>query len=89
MGAAGDIETLTRQLAVELAPRDPGEHRCGGLIETDSLHHLPEGAAMAEFAAAHTPLGRVGHPNIARAVALRGRRVGDKVLVVDGGLGLL
>lgn len=96
MGAAkGGLEALTRQLAVELAPKRVRVNTvCGGLIETDSLRYLPEGAAMLDFANTHTPLGRVGQPDdIARAVALLVSEdaawVTGQVLVADGGLSLL
>lgn len=95
MGAAkGGLEALTRQLAVELAPHVRVNTVCGGLVKTDSLRYLPEGAQMLEFAEAHTPLGRVADPeDIAAAVALlvdpRARWITGQVLVVDGGLSLL
>lgn len=96
MGAAkGGLEALTRQLAVELSPRRIRVNTvCGGLIETDSLRYLPEGAKMFEFAEQFTPLGRVGRPDdIARAVALLVNEdaawITGQVLVVDGGLSLL
>lgn len=96
MGAAkAGIEALTRQLAVELAPRGIRVNTvCGGLIETDSLRYLHRGEEMADFARAHTPLGRIGEPDdVARAVAMLvsedARWITGQVLVVDGGLSLL
>jgi len=95
MGAAkGALEALTRQLAVELAPAVRVNTVCGGLVKTDALRYLPDGARMLEFAEAHTPLGRVAEPeDIAAAVALlvdgRSRWITGQVLVVDGGLSLL
>ena len=96
MGAAkGGLEALTRQLAVELAPRGIRVNTiCGGLIETDALRHLPTGSEMRDIAMKHTPLGRVGTPeDIAAAVALMvspdARWITGQVLVVDGGLSLL
>ncbi|MCB9781174.1 MAG: SDR family oxidoreductase [Alphaproteobacteria bacterium] len=96
MGAAkGGLEALTRQLAVELAPRGIRVNTvCGGLIDTDSLDHLPTGHQMKEAANQYTPLGRVGQPDdVARAVRmLVGPDAGfitGQVIVVDGGLSLL
>ena len=96
MGAAkGGMEALTRQLAVELAPRKIRVNTiCGGLIQTDALTYLPEGKKMLEFAEAHTPLGRAGNPeDIARAVGLfisdDAAWITGQVMVVDGGLSLL
>ena len=96
MGAAkAGIEALTRQLAVELAPRGVRVNTvCGGLVETDALRYFPEGEAMLEAAARHTPLGRVGRPeDIAAAVALLVSEdaawITGQVLVADGGLSLL
>jgi enoyl-[acyl-carrier protein] reductase III len=96
MGAAkGGLEALTRQLAVELAPRGIRVNTvCGGLIDTDSLKYLHDGARMAEMAREHTPLGRIGRPaDVANAVALLispdAAWITGQVLVVDGGLSLL
>lgn len=96
MGAAkGGMEALTRQLAVELAPRGVRVNTvCGGLVDTDSLRHLPEGEAMRQAALQLTPLGRVGTPeDIARVVGLLVRPeagwVTGQVLVADGGLSLI
>jgi enoyl-[acyl-carrier protein] reductase III len=96
MGAAkGGLETMTRQLAVELAPQGVRVNTvCGGLIETDTLAYLAEGEKMLEFAREYTPLGRVGSPDdIAGAVAMlvspEARWITGQVVVVDGGLSLL
>jgi NAD(P)-dependent dehydrogenase (short-subunit alcohol dehydrogenase family) len=72
MGAAkAGLEALTRQLAVELAPRVRVNTVCGGLVQTDALAYFPEGKAMLDAAEKLTPLGRVGTPDdIADAVML-------------------
>ena len=96
MGAAkGGMEALTRQLAVELAPRRIRVNTvCGGLIETDALQYFQDGERMVAFAKSATPLGRMGNPDdIALAVGMLvgegARFVTGQVLVVDGGLSLL
>jgi enoyl-[acyl-carrier protein] reductase III len=96
MGAAkAGVEALTRQLAVELAPRGVRVNTvCGGLMDTDALRYFPERERMVEFATRHTPLGRIGQPtDMAGAVRLlispQAAFITGQVLVVDGGLSLL
>ena len=95
MGAAkAGLEALTRQLAVELAPRVRVNTVCGGLVQTDALAYFPEGKAMLDAAEKLTPLGRVGTPDdIADAVMLlvdrRAAWITGQVLIVDGGLSLV
>lgn len=96
MGAAkAGMEALTRQLAVELAPRRIRVNTvCGGLVDTDALRHFPEGEQMRELALRITPLGRLGTPDdIAAAVALLvspdAAWITGQVLVADGGLSLV
>lgn len=94
MGAAkAGLEALTRQLAVELAPIRVNTV-CAGLVDTDALRYLPEGAKMVEETAKLTPLGRVGSPeDIAQAVALlldaRAHWITGQVITVDGGFSAL
>lgn len=94
MGAAkGGLEALTCQLAVELAPKVRVNTVCGGLVSTDALKYLPEGAQMLEAAEKLTPLGRVGTAeDIARVVALlvdpRSAWITGQVIIADGGLSL-
>ncbi len=96
MGVAkAGVEAMTRQLAVELAPRGVRVNTvCGGLIDTDALRHLAEGEAMRKAAEEWTPLGRIGVPeDIAMAVSLlvrpEARWITGQVLVADGGLSLI
>lgn len=95
MGAAkAGVEALTRQLAVELAPRGIRVNTvCGGLIRTDAIQYFPEGEEMLDLAERLTPLGRVGEPeDLAGAVAMLlgsdARWITGQVIVVDGGLSL-
>jgi len=96
MGAAkGALEALTRQLAVELAPRKIRVNTvCGGLVNTDALNYFPDRETMVETANTYTPLGRIGEPeDIAKAVELllmpQASWITGQVLVADGGWSLL
>lgn len=95
MGAAkAAVEALTRQLAVELAPRVRVNTVCGGVIKTDALKYFPDqGKQMIELAEKLTPLGRCGEPeDIARLVDLlidpRAYWLTGQILVADGGMSL-
>lgn len=96
MGAAkAGVEALTRQLAVELAPRRIRVNTiCGGLVDTDALQYFPDRENMLAWADKATPLGRVGQPDdIAAAVALLlhadAAWITGQVIIVDGGLSLI
>lgn len=95
MGAAkAGMEALTRQLAVEMAPRVRVNTVCGGLVRTDALNYFPDSAKMMETAAKLTPLQRVGEPeDIADVVALlidpRARWITGQVIVADGGISVI
>ncbi len=95
MGAAkAGMEALTRQLAVDLAPKVRVNTVCGGVIRTDALTYFPDrGARMIELAEKLTPLGRCGEPeDLARIVELlidpRAFWLTGQVLVADGGMSL-
>lgn len=91
MGVAkAGVEALTRQLAVELAPKVRVNTVCAGLIRTDAVRYLLDGEAMLDFADKYTPLGRVGLPeDVANAVLLlcdpRAAWITGQVVNVDGG----
>lgn len=95
MGVAkAGIEALTRQLAVELAPRVRVNTVCGGLVRTDALKYFHDAEGMIRFAENHTPLTGIASPDdIAAVVHLlcdpRARWVTGQVIVADGGLSLL
>ncbi len=95
MGVAkAGIEALTRQLAVELAPRARVNTVCGGLVRTDALNYFTDGPQMIAFAEKHTPMGGIASPDdIAAIVHLlcdpRARWITGQVIVADGGLSLL
>jgi enoyl-[acyl-carrier protein] reductase III len=96
MGAAkAGMEALTRQLAVELAPRRIRVNTvCGGLVRTDALNYFPESELMISQAESATPLGRIGEPSdIADAVWLlcapESGWITGQVIVADGGLSLM
>lgn len=91
MGAAkAGVEALTRQLAVELAPRLRVNTVSGGLVRTDALRAFPDGDTLAEQVALATPMGDLTTPeDLAEAVAFlaspSARWITGQVLVVDGG----
>ncbi len=96
MGAAkGGMEALTRQLAVELAPRRIRVNTvCGGLVDTDALNYFVDKERVIETARNITPMGRLGTPeDIAGVVELltmpQAGWITGQVIVADGGYSLL
>ncbi|MCB9762174.1 MAG: SDR family oxidoreductase [Alphaproteobacteria bacterium] len=96
MGAAkGAMEAMTRQLAVELAPRGVRVNTvCGGLVDTDALDHFPDRDRMVAAARELTPFGRLGTADdIAQAVELlllpQASWITGQVIVADGGLSIV
>jgi enoyl-[acyl-carrier protein] reductase III len=89
------IETLTRYLAVELAPRGIGVNAVsGGLVETDSLKAFSDRTDWVEDQVKRTPLGRIGQPaDIARVVIFllsdRSEWITGQTIIADGGLSLV
>jgi enoyl-[acyl-carrier protein] reductase III len=88
------LESLTRYLAVELAPNGIAVNVVsGGLVETDALTHFPRREEMLESSRSRTPAGRMVQPiDLARAVAFLcgpgGEMIRGQVIVVDGGFSL-
>ncbi|MER5216952.1 SDR family oxidoreductase [Streptomyces sp. NPDC002838] len=83
------MESLTRALALELAPVRVNAV-CAGVVRTDLWQDLPEGErdALFESAVESLPVGRVGEPeDIAQAYLylMRGGYSTGSVVVVDGG----
>jgi len=96
MGASkAGMEALTRQLAVELAPRRIRVNTvCGGLVDTDALQHFPQRKQMVMYAKRMTPFGRLGTPDdlagvVELLVSQEAGWVTGQVLVADGGLSLI
>lgn len=88
------LESLTRYLAVELAPNGIAVNAVsGGLVDTDALAHFPRKEEMLGDARARTPAGRMVQPeDLARAVAFLcgpgGEMIRGQIIVVDGGYSL-
>jgi len=96
MGASkAGMEALTRQLAVELAPKRIRVNTvCGGLVDTDALQYFPERDRMIMYAKRMTPFGRLGTPeDLAGVVELLvqpgAQWITGQVIVADGGLSLI
>lgn len=87
------IESLTRYLAVELAPKNIIVNAISpGIVETDALKHFEATAdgSILQKAAAATPAGRLVTPeDVAEVVAFlctpAANMIRGQVLVVDGG----
>jgi enoyl-[acyl-carrier protein] reductase III len=92
--AKAAIESLTRYLAIELAPRRIHVNTvCGGFVDTDSTRLLPNFQQVADSIAARTPGGRIAQPNdIAAIIAFLCTSDSDwisgQTLIADGGFSL-
>ncbi len=89
------VETLTRYLAVELAPYNIRANAVsGGVVDTDALKFFPNREAMLRQSLEKTPAGRLVTPeDIANVVAFLCTPDADMIrgqtIVVDGGYSLL
>lgn len=88
------LESLTRYLAIELAPNGIAVNAVsGGLVDTDALTHFPRREQMLDDAKSRTPAGRMVEPlDIARLVRFLcgpgGEMIRGQTLVVDGGFSI-
>lgn len=88
------VESITRTLAVELAPKKIRVNVvCGGPIDTDALHAIPDYEKLIAHTIRFTPGGRMGEPeDIAGVVSFLcsddARWIYGQTMIVDGGLSL-
>lgn len=89
------VESLTRYLAVALAPMNITVNTVsGGAVDTDALKHFPNREELLEQAAKHNPAGRIVKPeDLAEAVYFlctpAAFMIRGQTITVDGGLSLL
>ncbi|HEX9749923.1 MAG TPA: SDR family oxidoreductase [candidate division Zixibacteria bacterium] len=85
------IETLTRYLAYELAPRRINVNTVsGGFIDTDALKSFPNYDDMVREVVRRTPFGRIGTPDEVAGVVVflctdAARWITGQTIIVDGG----
>jgi enoyl-[acyl-carrier protein] reductase III len=88
------IETVTRYLAYELAPRKINVNTVsGGFIDTDALKGFPNYQEMVDEVVRRTPFNRVGQPEEVADVVVflcseKSKWITGQVIVVDGGYSL-
>ena len=93
--AKAATESLSRYLAVELAPKGINVNVVmAGTTDTQSLRGIPRHEEMLELAKSRTPVGRIGHPeDIANVVTFlcseESRWIVGQTLVADGGYSIL
>jgi enoyl-[acyl-carrier protein] reductase III len=88
------LETLTRYLAVELAPAGISVNAvCAGPVQTDALRYFPNARRMLDSAGEQTPAGTLTTPEeVADVVGFlcsdAAAKIRGQTIVVDGGLTL-
>jgi enoyl-[acyl-carrier protein] reductase III len=88
------IETLTRYLAYELAPKSINVNTVsGGFVDTDALKSFPNYEDMVREVVHRTPFGRIGDPDEVADVVVflctdAARWITGQIVVVDGGYSL-
>ncbi|EUJ44521.1 enoyl-[acyl-carrier-protein] reductase FabL [Paenilisteria rocourtiae] len=89
------VESLTRYLAVELAPMGISVNAVsGGLIETEALDHFPNREELLADAIAKTPAGRMVEvqdlvKTVSFLVSDQADMIRGQTIIVDGGRTLL
>lgn len=89
------LESLTRYLAIELAPMNIAVNAVsGGTVDTDALQHFPNRQEIINNALIKTPAGRMVQPDdLANAVLFllseQSHMIRGQTLIVDGGYSLL
>ncbi len=89
------LESLTRYLAVEFAPRGISVNSVSaGAVETDVWNLLPDGKEILDKVRTRTPSGRLASPeDVAEVVFFlaspQAQMIQGQVVVVDGGYSLL
>ncbi|WP_054711156.1 enoyl-[acyl-carrier-protein] reductase FabL [Bacillus sp. JCM 19041] len=89
------VESLTRYLAVELAPKGIVVNAVsGGAVDTDALTHFPNREELLQDAAERTPAGRMVEPaDLAKAAMFllsdEASMIRGQTIIVDGGISLL
>lgn len=92
--AKSALETLVRDLAVELAPQGIRVNGItAGLVETDSLSRFPDSEKMISLVREHTPAGRIGRPedisNTAEfLISDKSEWMTGQNIILDGGFSL-
>ena len=85
------IESLTRYLAVELAPKGIAVNAVsGGALDTDALKHFPNREALLEDARTNTPAGRMVEVDDMVKTAMflisdDSNMIRGQTIIVDGG----
>lgn len=84
------LESLTRYLAVELAPACRVNAISAGVVDTESLRRFPEAAEILDRAERTTPAGRLARPEDVAALAAfllskDAEMITGQTVVIDGG----